>query len=92
MPEPEIQPLIPLVLGRVQINPPLLHTHLPPNPLPRLVPPNIIPLRKQKQRQSENTNRDQHAVTPMIQRLVVFAVDIRSYDSAELHAHVVASS
>jgi hypothetical protein len=90
MPKPEIQPLIPLILGRVQINPPLLHAHRTPDLLPGLIPPNIIPLRKKEQRQSEDTNRNQHAITAVIQRLVVFAVDIRSYDSAELDTHVVA--
>jgi hypothetical protein len=90
MPKPEIQPLIPLILGRIQINPPLLHTHRTPDLLPRLVPPNIIPFSKEEKRQSENANRDQHAVTPMIQRFVVFAVDICAYNAAELHAHVVA--
>jgi hypothetical protein len=91
MPEPEIQPLVPLILSRCQINSPLLHTHRAPNLLPRLVPPDVIALGEEKKRQSQNTKPNQHAITPMVQRLVVLAVDIRAYDSAELNGHVVAS-
>lgn len=91
MSEPEIQPLVSLVLRRCQIDSPLLHAHRTPNLLPRLVPPNVIALGKEEQRQSQHTKSNQHAVTAVIQRFVVFAVDIRAYDPAELNGHVVAS-
>jgi hypothetical protein len=91
MPKSKIQPLVPLILRRLQINPPLLLTHRTPNLLPRPIPPNIIPFSKKKQHQRQNTEPDQHAVAAVIQRFVVFAVDVRAYDPAELDGHVVAS-
>lgn len=90
MPKPEIQPLVPLVSRSIQINPPFLRTHSPPNPLPRLIPPEIIPLGEKKQPNSQNTDTDQNTVAVMIQRLIVFAVDVGTDDPAKLHAHVVA--
>lgn len=89
MHEPEIQPLRSLILRVPHIIHLLLPIQLCPLRLPPLILRNIIVLHKPKQHDVKAADSQQNLVSPRIQRLVIFAIDVRSHDISGLNEHVV---
>lgn len=89
MREPEIQPLIPLVLRRLQIRLLLILAHASPNIIPSLVHPDVVQLRANKDGKIPRADCDEDFITPTVQRLVIVAVDVLADNRTGLYAHVV---
>lgn len=87
--KPEVQPpralqrRVPLIVSL------LLRTHGIPNAIPLLIPRDIVDLRQDKQHDTQQINRDQDTVTPVIKRLVVVPVNEVRAHITKLHGHVV---
>jgi hypothetical protein len=85
----KIQPSTPLKLSINLIIPLLLGRQRIPNPRLLLIPQNIINLRKQKQCNAQQVDDDQVAVTAVVERLIIVAVDEIGADVTQLDGHVV---
>ena len=90
MREPEVQPLVPLILRVLQILMLLILAHRTPLLLPRMVAPSVVQPSEDEQTKSKNIDANECAVSTEVLGLVVLAVDIGRDDSAHLHHHVVA--
>lgn len=90
MREPEVQPLVALILRVLQVLMLLILAHRIPLLLPRRVAPSVVQPSEDEQTKSKNVDADQCAVSAEVLRLVVLAVDVGRDHSAHLHHHVVA--
>ena len=89
MREPEVQPLVPLILRVLQILMLFILAHRTPLLLPCVVAPSVVQSGKDEQAQSKDIDANECAVAAEVLRLVVLAVDVGRDDSAHLHHHVV---
>jgi len=89
MSKSKINPLIPLILGRSQIVPPLLLSPSTPNLLPPPIFPNIIRLSQSIQNQIHARNPNQNFIPTVIIRRIVRAINIRWNDIPQLYRHIV---
>ena len=85
----KIQPPAPLQLSINLIIPLLLRRQRIPNAGLLLVPPDIITFRKQEQGDTQDVDDNQIGIAPVVERLIISAVDEVRADVAELHGHVV---
>lgn len=92
MREPKIQSLRPFILRVSHIFHLFLPIELRPFRLPPLIPRNVIVLDEPQKSNIPTANPQQDLVTPLIERLVVFTIDVRSHYIASLDKHVVESS
>ena len=90
MREPEVQPLVALILRVLQVLMLLILAHRIPLLLPRAVAPSVVQPSEDEQTKSEYVYADQSAVSAVVLGLVVLAVDVGRDHSAHLHHHVVA--
>ena len=90
MREPEVQPLVTLILGVLQILMLLILAHRTPLLLPRMVTPSVVQPSEDEQTKSKDVDADQCAVPADVLGLIVLAIDIGRDHSAHLHHHVVA--
>ena len=87
----EVQALIALIFGRLQIRLFILPRHGVPNCLSLLVDRHIEDLRTDEQHKIVRTNGNKHLVSAAVQWLIIFAVDILRDDAAGLYCHIVQS-
>lgn len=87
--ESKIQPLHTFVLGANYVLVLLLLGHRVPLLISDLIAPDIERLDDEEQRDVDAANSEQDLVTPAVQWLVVFAVDVRRDDVPRLHEHIV---
>ena len=90
MREPEVQPLVTLILRVLQILMLLILAHRTPLLLPRAVAPSVVQPSEDEQTKRKHIDANQCAVSTEVLRLVVLAVDVGRDDSTHLHHHVVA--
>jgi hypothetical protein len=88
--ESEVQPLVPLILRVLQVLMLFVLAHCTPHRLSSLVAPGIVQPSKDEQQQSNNVDANEHAVSAVVKRFVVVAVDVGCDHTAHLHHHVVA--
>ena len=87
MREPEVQPLVPLILRVLQILMLLILAHRTPFLLPRMVAPSVVQPSEDEQTKSKNIDANECAVSTEVLGLVVLAVDLVGYHVAHLHQH-----
>jgi hypothetical protein len=88
--ESEVQPLVTLISRVLQILMLLVLAHRTPHRLSSLVAPSVVQPSKDEQQQSNNVDANEHAVSAVVKRFVVVAVDVGCDHTAHLHHHVVA--
>lgn len=89
MREPEVQPLVALVLRVLQILMLLFLAHRIPLLLPRAVAPSVVQPSEDEQTKSKDVNPDECAISAEVFGLVIFAIDVGGNHAAHLYHHVV---
>jgi hypothetical protein len=90
MGEPEVQPLVTLILRVLQILMLLILAHRIPLLLPCAVAPSVIQPSEDEQTKSKDVDADERAVSAEVLGLVVLAIDVGRDHPAHLHHHIVA--
>lgn len=72
----EVQPLVTLILRGLQVLVLLILTHRTPHLLSSLVAPGVVQPGENEQNKGKDVDSNQYAVTTVVERLVVFAIDV----------------
>lgn len=88
MRKPKIQPLIPFMLSRSQINPLLFLRHSIPFLVPTRIAPNIVRLSKQIDKDIRNHQSNKNLVPPLIPRRIVYPSQIRYNQRKKVKAYL----
>ena len=89
MSEAEVQPLVAFILRCPDVVVLLIHSHLVPDTVPRLVPPHEVTLDEDRHHDIPCNKSQKDLVSAAIQWLVVVTVNLRCNDGAGLADHVV---
>ena len=87
----EIQALIALIFGRLQIRLLVLPRHGVPNGFSLLIDRHIVYLRTNEQHKVVRANGKQYFVSATIHWLIILAVDVLRNNAAGLYCHIVQS-
>lgn len=93
MRKPKIQPFIPLILRRPQVVVLLLGTHRIPDPVSRIVPPNVVDLDEDCHDNVPGHKCKENLVSSSIVGFVVLAIDLlelvmpKKYTVATVYLH-----
>lgn len=90
--KPEVQALVALILGRVDVVLALGGCPGVPDFVTAAVDPAVVKVHRKIQEDDADVNADQGAVAPAVARRIVGAVDVGVDDTAGLAAHVVHGS